>query len=93
MEGLEWSHRVKRGHRAVRWDPDNADCLCHDCHVWFESRPLAYAKWYSDPARRNPADPEALELRGNQAWDKDYGKVVVMLADALKQARALARSL
>jgi hypothetical protein len=90
MEGLEWSHRVKRKARSVRWDMDNCDCLCRDCHEFFESRPLAYAKFYSAPERINPADPEALELRGNKGWDRDYGKVIVMLSEALAIARTRA---
>lgn len=87
-QGLEWSHRVKRTHRVVRWDPDNADCLCHECHRYFETRPMEYAAFYSDPARINPADPAELERRGNQVWDKDYGPVIVRLKEALAIARA-----
>lgn len=87
MEGLEWSHRVKRKARSVRWDTDNADCLCHECHAYFETRPIEYAAFYASPARHNPADPVELEQRGNKMWDKDYGVVIVRLADALKAAR------
>lgn len=71
----------------MRWDPDNADCLCHECHRYFETRPMEYARWYSDPGRTNPADPAELERRGNQVWDKDYGAVVVRLKAALAIAR------
>jgi hypothetical protein len=75
VKGLEWSHRNKRRARSVRWDMDNADCFCHDCHSYFETRPVAYAKWM----RENGTDPEELERRANEMWDKDYGAVLARL--------------
>jgi len=75
LEGLEWSHRVKRRFRSVRWDLDNADCLCRTCHSYFESRPIAYAEFW----RLKGADPADLERRANLPWDRDYGRVLAIL--------------
>ena len=32
------SHYFGRGQESTRFDPDNADCLCHACHVLWGSR-------------------------------------------------------
>lgn len=81
--GLEWSHRVKRRFRSVRWDPDNADCLCAECHRFFETRPLAYFEWI----RGRGGDPADLERRGNEPWDRDYGAVLVRLTTAVQEMK------
>ena len=83
IEGLEWSHRIKRRHRSVRWDPDNSDCLCAECHRYYETHPVAYIEFW----RQRGGDPEALERRGNEQWDKDYGKVLAFLQERVREMK------
>ena len=35
---LECSHFIKRRYMRVRWDLENVDALCHDCHGFVEVR-------------------------------------------------------
>ena len=47
---METSHVLSRRHRTnyLRWDEQNANCLCHYCHrIWHES-PLEANKWFID---------------------------------------------
>lgn len=42
---LECAHIVGRRERAVRWDTDNALCLCFVCHKYFTENPLDFTAW------------------------------------------------
>jgi hypothetical protein len=42
---LECAHVVPRWHKGVRWDEENAFCLCHRCHVYFTGLPLEWIEW------------------------------------------------
>jgi hypothetical protein len=78
---------MKRRFRAVRWDRDNADCLCHECHQFFETRPIEYAFWW----RTHGTDPSMLEQRANEPWNKDYGPILERLTEevaAMKERTA-----
>lgn len=39
---LQWCHIVGRSARQVRWDLDNAYCLCHQCHFYFTNHPHTF---------------------------------------------------
>jgi hypothetical protein len=46
MVQLECSHFIGRRVEAVRFDEDNADCLCRTCHAHFEDRKKTdYQSW------------------------------------------------
>jgi len=42
---LHCSHFWSRGNKAVRFDRDNCDALCFECHTWFGMHPLQYEEW------------------------------------------------
>lgn len=31
------AHILRRGHKSVRWHPDNGFCLCVRCHFWMDN--------------------------------------------------------
>lgn len=39
---LQWAHIVSRRAKRIRWDLDNAFCLCQNCHFMFTNNP---EKW------------------------------------------------
>ena len=45
---METSHVYGRRHRTIRWDKQNANCLCNYCHrIWHEN-PLESFQWFID---------------------------------------------
>lgn len=42
---LQWAHIVSRRYRSIRWDPNNAVCLCAAHHAYFTMRPLEWDEW------------------------------------------------
>ena len=45
ISNLQCAHIVSRWYHAVRWDFDNAVCLCSGCHVYYTYRPLEWEEW------------------------------------------------
>ena len=39
---LQCAHIFTRGYYTIRWDLDNAVCLCSKCHVYFTFKPLQW---------------------------------------------------
>ena len=44
-EELHCSHFHSRRHMAVRFDFDNCDALCWECHDYFDHHPAEHAAW------------------------------------------------
>jgi 5-methylcytosine-specific restriction endonuclease McrA len=42
---LQCAHIVSRRYQTVRVDPDNAVCLCVDCHRFMTERPRLWRQW------------------------------------------------
>lgn len=42
---LECSHIFTRSRRSTRWHPDNAQCLCFTCHMWWHQSPATSGIW------------------------------------------------
>lgn len=45
---LQTAHIVRRMYLSVRWDEDNAFCLCAAHHSYFTYRPLAWERFRDD---------------------------------------------
>jgi len=45
--GLQTAHIVRRRYLSVRWDLDNAACLCQAHHVYFTWHPLAEERFHT----------------------------------------------
>ena len=41
-ENLQTAHIIPRSYHQVRWDLDNAFCLCSRCHRYFTNRPIEF---------------------------------------------------
>ena len=42
---LHCSHFQGRGKENTRFNPDNADALCHGCHRYFTAHPAEHYEW------------------------------------------------
>jgi len=42
---MEWCHLKSRGIKVLRWNPDNALCLCNTHHRWFTQNPDEWYRW------------------------------------------------
>ena|SRR3990167_889481 len=42
---LQTAHIFSRGYYTIRWDLDNAVCLCSKCHVYFTFKPIQWELW------------------------------------------------
>lgn len=48
IETLQCAHIISRKNHQVRWDPDNALCLCMHHHLyWAHKEPMEFAMWLS----------------------------------------------
>jgi hypothetical protein len=67
----------------VRWDEDNAFCMCAGAHRLMTNRPLEWERFVT--AVMTAGNYEALKIRALKPWDHDIESVLVRLA-----ARAVA---
>jgi hypothetical protein len=44
-KGLHCSHYRGRSGKSTRWHPDNLDCLCYGCHMYFSGERFEYDAW------------------------------------------------
>jgi hypothetical protein len=44
---FDCSHIITRRYTTggLRWNPDNANCLCRSCHKWFTDHPAEFGRW------------------------------------------------
>lgn len=80
---LQTCHIVSRTYRSVRWDEDNAFCMCAGAHRLMTNRPLEWERFVT--AVMTAGNYEALKIRALKPWDHDIESVLVRLA-----ARAVA---
>ena len=40
INNLQCSHIYTRNQKAIRWDAQNALCLCAGCHFWWHQNPI-----------------------------------------------------
>lgn len=43
---LQWAHVLSRRHKSMRWNPDNAMCLCAGCHLHWHHEPAMALDWF-----------------------------------------------
>lgn len=45
--GLQCAHVYSRKNMTLRWDPNNALCLCTGCHIyWMHKNPREFTHWF-----------------------------------------------
>ena len=42
---LQTAHIFSRAYKSVRWEQDNAFCLCAGCHFWVHKNPILFAEF------------------------------------------------
>jgi hypothetical protein len=77
---LQTAHVVRRRYLSVRWDDDNAACLCAAHHVYFTHHPLAEERFHNQllsPARFAELKARAEKARGVP----DYAEILQRLRE------------
>lgn len=47
--GLQCAHIFSRKNYSIRWDEENAVCLCLRCHLyWAHKEPVEFTKWVTE---------------------------------------------
>jgi len=44
--GMHCSHFHSRRKKSVRWNLDNAACLCMGCHTYLDGNPYVHTEWF-----------------------------------------------
>lgn len=73
---LQCAHILSRRYHAIRWDEQNALCLCRDHHVYFTHRPF---EWMRLMDQRSPGLMDELWAKTREPWDKNLAAVVEAL--------------
>lgn len=68
---LHCSHFKGRGKEAVRFEPLNADAMCHGCHKYFTAQPDEHVKWQVKTKGQNTVDRVILAASGYKKKDRD----------------------
>lgn len=77
---LQCAHIVSRSYRALRWDKDNAMCLCAAHHMYFTHRPIEWELFCVDELGQDAYDD--LKRRALEATRVDYEAVLSSLEAA-----------
>jgi len=76
---LQCAHIISRRYKQIRWDLDNAVCLCRGCHVYFTHHPIEWELWVKDQMGNVPY--QTLKIRALKYGKIDYDKVLERLND------------
>jgi len=68
-QNLHCSHFHSRSHKSVRWDLENCDAMCANCHRYWESHRTEYEAWKLEQLGQRAYD--LLELRKNTRGNND----------------------
>jgi len=61
---LETAHFLTRANLSIRWDKDNAVCLCQECHRWAHKNRELFRLFFS--SIKHPDELERVEKLANQ---------------------------
>lgn len=76
--GLQCAHIITRSRKALRWDFNNALCLCAGHHVYFTHNP---DQWAHEVEKFFPDKWWYVQDHKEDMWDKDLDKVLIQLTD------------
>jgi len=76
---LQTAHIISRRYKQVRWDLDNAVCLCRGCHVYFTHHPIEWDLWVED--KIGTALYKGLKTRALMYGKIDYEHIIKNLSD------------
>jgi hypothetical protein len=80
---LHCSHFHGRRHKSVRFDFDNCDAFCWECHGYFDQHPAEHASWKL--AELGAERFEALQARARQIAKIDLKQVRAFINEIKKQ--------
>lgn len=73
---LSWCHIKSRFHQKVRWDPLNAVCGCHSCHMYMTTHPDEWVRFIDEkyPGRWEYLNERLLDKTktNKEAWLEFY---------------------
>lgn len=73
-ETLQCAHIFPRTRYSVRWDYENALCLCYACHIhWAHKNPCEFAEWVIKKLGKKAY--EGLKLRSNTLKKETYDSI------------------
>ena len=84
-EELHCSHFWSRVNKSVRFDPENCDALCWECHYRFDQHPAEHREWKL--AKMGPERFDALSDRARMIVRLDWALVRATIK-ALRSNRA-----
>ena len=70
---LQCAHIVGRGRHVIRWNENNALCLCAGHHVYYTNNP---EKWYEVISVSFPKKWKISHELMETTWDKDIQKII-----------------
>ena len=84
--GLHCAHFHSRRKESVRYDEQNTDALCANCHKEFTGNYSEHKKWKLSQLGQSQYD--LLELRANTIVKKDRKMEVIRINEMLKELNA-----
>jgi uncharacterized CHY-type Zn-finger protein len=74
---LHCAHFHSRVNKSVRFDSENCDALCFECHDYFDHHPIHYRDW--KVARLGQERFDALASRAREVVKIDRSRVLAWL--------------
>ena len=65
---LNCAHVYSRARMSVRFDADNAFCMCVGCHFWAHKNPLEYAQWVQSMLSEQAYAALILKANTHKKW-------------------------
>jgi hypothetical protein len=87
LEAPQCAHIVSRRYLAVRWDEDNAVCLCQRHHMKYTHDPIAWEAWVEERWPGRLAVLKRVALAG-PAEKIDYDSLLASLCSRLEELKA-----
>lgn len=75
---LECAHIISRTYTKVRFNYDNALCLCSGCHFWAHKNPTEFSRWveeYVGEERIRELEKESKRTDYKVDYEDIYGKL------------------
>ena len=70
---LQCAHIISRGYKAVRYNPENALCLCQKCHFFYTYKPI---EWEDLIKQKLPGRWEKLRKLALDYQKPDYRAII-----------------
>lgn len=73
---LQCAHIIGRANHSLRWDNNNALCLCAGHHMYYTNHPW---EWVELIKSKFPVNYKYVNTRRNEVWDKNIEAVLEAL--------------